>query len=713
MSNANPAYSPARCIIKGNIAGIFYHFFSFFIFLILLTAFSGSSHASPDKEAQAVANTKMESAGKAADSRPRWAKGRLLVIPRAGLSEAEFTKAFRPYGVKSRRKLKELNAHVYELPDGADEVKVMNQLKKDRRFKAVELDRLVEPEQAVTDPDINNSWALPKIQAPTAWDIATGDSVTIAVLDTGVDSNHPDLAANMLPGWNVYDNNTDTSDVYGHGTKVAGTAAAVANNGNGSAGIAWNARILPVRISMPDGRAYLSDMASGIRWAADSGARVANISYGGAESLTVQYAANYMRSKGGVVVMSAGNSGGLNNFPPSDDILVVSATDSNDALASWSSYGPYVDISAPGVSIYTTLNGGGYGYVSGTSFSSPIVAATAALLFSANPDLTPADIDQILTSTSLDLGSTGYDQYFGHGRVNAANAVNAAYAKISVDRTPPVISITSPAGGTVSGSVPVDVNYSDNKGVVRVELYVNGRKAIEDTQPPFAFAWDTTTLADGSYTLVAYAFDAAGNQGASSPVKVTVKNVAADTTPPTISITSPAGGTVSGSVAVNVNYSDDVGVVRTELHVNGTKVMEDTRPGTGFTWDTRLLADGSYTLVAYAFDAAGNRGTSSAVSVAVRNTVVKSEPLPQITRFSLKDGQKVGGIVITTVAADKNAKKISLKANGSVIATTNTNLLTYAWNTWSTAPRGSTITVTAEAFNAKGDVTSKTVTVKN
>lgn len=411
--------------------------------------------------------------------------------------------------------------------------------------------------------------------------------------------------------------------------------------------------------------------------------------------------------------MSAGNNGGLNNFPPSDTIIVTSATDSNDALASWSSYGPHVDVSAPGVSIYTTIRGGGYGYVSGTSFSSPIVAATAALLFSVNPNLAPADIDQLLTGTSQDLGSTGYDQYFGHGRINAASAVSTAYARISTDRTPPVIGITSPTGGTVSGSVPVDVNYSDNKGVVRVELYVNGRKIIEDAQPPFAFAWDTTTLADGSYTLVAYAFDAAGNQGTSSPVKVTVKNVAADTTPPAISITSPAGGTVSGSITVGVNYSDNVGVVRTELYVNGSKVMEDTRPGTGFTWDTRLLADGSYTLVVYAFDAAGNRGASSAVGVTVKNTVVKPEPLPQITRFSLKDGQKVGGTVITTVAADKNTKKINLKANGSIIATVNSNLLVYAWNTWSTIPRGSTITVTAEAFNTRGDVTSRTVTIKN
>ena len=709
MANAKPVHSPLHRIFHSDTAGIFYRFFSFFIFLILLITFSGSSYANPDRKARVTA--KSGSAGKIVSS--RWARGRLLVVPRAGLTAKEFDKATKPYGMKSRRKLNGLNALVYELPDGVDEVQVLDKLKKDRRFKAVELDRLVEPAQVVTDPSFGNSWALPKIQAPAAWDIATGDGIIIAILDTGVDDTHPDLAANMLPGWNAYDNNTDTSDIYGHGTKVAGTAAAVANNGAGSSGVAWNARILPVRISMPDGRAYLSDMAKGIRWAADNGAKIANISYGGAESATVQSAANYMRSKGGVVVMSAGNSGGLNNFPASNAIIVASATDSKDARASWSSYGPYVDVAAPGVSIYTTFRGGGYGYVSGTSFSSPIVAATAALLLSINPDLAPADIDQMLTATTQDLGDAGYDQYYGHGRINAANAVNTAYARISVDRTAPVISIASPTGGTVSGSVPVDVNYSDNKGVVRVDLYVNGRKTIEDTQPPFAFAWDTTTLADGSYTLAAYAFDAAGNQGTSSTVQVTVKNTVADTTPPTISITSPtAGAIVSGSVPVNVNSSDNDGVVRTELHVDGKKVMEGT--GSSFVWDTKLLTDGNHTLLAYAFDAAGNQGASSAVGVSVKNadTSTKTEPLPQITSFNLRDGQNVSRNQNIRVTADRNTRKINLKINGGIIAAANGNSLSYRWNT-SAIPKNSNITVTAEAFNAKGDATSRTVTVRN
>lgn len=258
----------------------------------------------------------------------------------------EFDKATKPYGVKSRRRLNGLNAHVYELPDGVDEVKVLDKLKKDRRFKAVELDRLVEPAQVVTDPLLATVGHCLKFRrlppgilrpvtvSPSRFWIPVWMALTLIWPPTCFPAG---MRMTIIP----------IPVISTYGTKVAGTATAVANNGAGSSGLAWNARILPVRISMPDGRAYLSDMAKGIRWAADNGARIANISYGGAESLTVQSAANYMRSKGGVVVMSAGNSGGLNNFPASNAIIVASATDSKDARASWSSYGPYVDVAAP------------------------------------------------------------------------------------------------------------------------------------------------------------------------------------------------------------------------------------------------------------------------------------------------------------------------------------------------------------------------------
>lgn len=290
--------------------------------------------------------------------------------------------------------------------------------------------------------------------------------------------------------------------------------------------------------------------------------------------------------------MSAGNSGGLLNYSPSDSLIVVSATGSNDALASFSSYGPYVDVAAPGVSIYTTNRGGGYSYASGTSFSSPITAAIIALMLSANPDLTPADASDIIKSTAIDLGAPGFDYLYGHGRIDAKRAVEAAYTQISFDNIPPVISISSPTGGEVSGTVPVDVNYSDNKAVVKVELYVNDKKTITDTQAPFAFAWDTTQLTDGNYTLTAHAFDAAGNQGTSAAVSVTVKNVTTSTTPdapsgPKITSTNLSDGMRVGRYqTVNATASDEQGISRISFSVNGQELAVSHGSTLSYRWHT-------------------------------------------------------------------------------------------------------------------------------
>ncbi len=585
----------------------------------ILAGCASLSHAAPSASAQGGGLVVAQDAGPIGKQPfAGWAKGRLLIAPRAGLAAGEFENALKPHNGKSRIHLKKLNAHIVELPEDADEVEVMRELKKDNRLKYVELDMAVTHDAVVSDPSYSSSWALPKIQTPIAWDSANGSGVTIAILDTGVDSTHPDLAPNMVPGWNTYDNNSNTTDVYGHGTMVAGTAAMAANNSMGSAGVAWGAKIMPVRISAPDGSvAYWSTVAQGIYWAADHGARVVNISYGGVSgSATVQSAAQYLRNKGGVAVVSAGNTGGLLGYAASDSMLVAAATDSNDLRASWSSYGSYVDISAPGVSIYTTLRGGGYGNVSGTSFSSPIVAATAALMISANNNLSPADIDQILKSTAIDRGTTGYDNYYGAGRVDAAKAVATARSiiktAISLDAQAPAILITSPVGSKVTGNVPVDVNYSDNVGVTRAELYVNGQKFATDDIAPFAFAWDTSALMGGAYTLVAYAYDAAGNTGVSPTVSVTIGS---DTVAPVISSFNLANGmTVSNKQTVKVTATDDQGVAKIILSIDGKQVAVAYGSSLSYSWNTRNIAKGVHIATVQAYDAANNI-VSKAVTV--------------------------------------------------------------------------------------------------
>jgi hypothetical protein len=370
---------------------------------------------------------------------------------------------------------------------------------------------------------------------------------------------------------------------------------------------------MPVRISGLDGYAYFSTIAQGINWAADNGAKVVNISYGVSGSSTVQSAAQYLRSKGGVVVVSAGNSSALDGTAAHDSMLSVAATDSNDARASFSTYGDFVDLAAPGVSIYATTRGGGYGNWSGTSFSSPITAATVALMMSANSKLAPADIDKILKSTAVDLGTTGFDQKFGYGRIDAAKAVAAAKSYAASDTQAPAIGITSPTGGKVAGVVPVDVNYSDNVGVTRAEFYVNGSKVASDDTSPFAFAWDTASYGDGTYTLVAKAYDAAGNVGTSPSVSVSIGN---DATFPVISsFNLTSGMTVSPTKqTIKVSATDNQSIAKISLVIDGKEMAVAYGGSLSYSWNTRKVAKGAHTVTVRITDNSGNV-TSKTVTV--------------------------------------------------------------------------------------------------
>lgn len=542
--------------------------------------------------------------------------GRILVMPRAGMTDGALAKILRENGEGRARRVGRSELRIVELTPGREQAMV-ERLARHPHFKFAELDRLVPASLVTNDPYFGNQWHLPKIGADAAWDQSSGSGITIAILDTGVDAAHPDLAAKIVPGWNFHANTNNTTDDYGHGTKVAGSAAAVYNNGAGVAGVAGAAKIMPIRIAGADGYASLSAMASGLIYAADNGARVANISYICADSATVISAANYMKSKGGLVTSSAGNYGVDEGIAATTSMIPVSATDSGDAKASWSSYGAYVAMSAPGTGIYSTTKGGGYGSVSGTSFSAPVTAGVIALMMAANPKLSSSEIESLLYATAVDLGTAGRDPKFGHGRVNAAAAVQAALnATSTADTQAPTASIGAPLGSsTVTGLVPVDVSASDNVGVTKVELRVNGTLVATDTSAPFAFSWDSAMVANGMATLSATAIDAAGNAGRSADVAVNVANVAAvDTVPPVLSIANPINGSkVKGNVAIKVNASDNngtAGLVQT-LYIDGARVATVSGGTLSYNWNTKKASAGGHSIQAVATDAAGNSTTQS------------------------------------------------------------------------------------------------------
>ncbi|MBC7452759.1 MAG: S8 family serine peptidase [Massilia sp.] len=564
------------------------------------------------------------------DDTGAYARGRILVESRAGMSNDDLEKILKVHGGK-RRKIGQSNLHVVELPVGMSELAMVALLKRNPAFKFAELDRRVKSALAVTDPYAGSEWHLAKIGAPPAWDTTQGAGVTIAILDSGVDGTHPDLAPNMVPGYNVYGNNNDTSDVCGHGTAVAGSAAARTNNGIGVAGVAGQAKIMPIRIAYADTSgacyAYASTIASGITYAADHGARIANVSYGPLAGIAaIQSAAQYMKSKGGLVFVSAGNNGIDEQTTPTTTLIAVSATDSNDAKASWSSYGAFVSLAAPGAGIWTTSKGGIYQSWNGTSFASPVAAGVAALMMAAAPSLDGADIEQALFSSAVDLGPAGRDPQFGYGRVNAAAGVKAAIAKAGVaDTQAPTAQITSPtASSSVSGVVTVAVNASDNVGVDRVELKVNGTVVGVDSATPFSFSWNSANAANGMNTLVATAFDKAGNAAASSPVAVNVANapppVVKDTTAPVVMIDNPVAGSVSGSVNVSVHATDNSGAagIRQTLYIDNVLVAQGSGGSLAYTWRTWRVNPGNHSVKVIAKDAAGNASAASVTVQVVR-----------------------------------------------------------------------------------------------
>jgi subtilisin family serine protease len=272
--------------------------------------------------------------------------------------------------------------------------------------------------------------------------------VVVAVLDTGV-SAHPELVSALLPGRNFTDSPggaTDATDRAGHGTHVAGTIAADA--GSGVEGVAYDAKILPIKVLGDSGSGWSDWIANGIVWAADNGADVINMSLGGASSSTVQTSAlAYARSKGVTVIAAAGNdNNSLPHYPAADaGVIAVSAVDSLQQKASFSNYGSYVDIAAPGVNIASTYLDGGFVGMNGTSMATPHVAGVAALIKGAAPSLTPDQVEQALIASVTDLGTPGRDDIFGAGLVDAQRAVSAANALESPGPVQPVVApVTAP-----------------------------------------------------------------------------------------------------------------------------------------------------------------------------------------------------------------------------------------------------------------------------
>ena len=265
------------------------------------------------------------------------------------------------------------------------------------------------------------------VRLPQAWSVTKGSPQrTIAIVDTGVELDHPDLSARLAPGWDFVNSDAVPADDAGHGTAVASVAAAITDNGLGVAGAAWNARILPVKVLDEHGGGTMATVAQGITWAVDQGADVINLSLGGEEdSAVLRSAVSYAAAHDVVVVAAAGNSADtVPNYPAAiEEVIAVSAVGTNGYFAYFSSFGDWVDVAAPGMFVYGASPDWSYQSYQGTSVAAPLVAGAALLVRSQYPEMAAPDVGQRLLTSAQDRGRTGFDRYYGHGLLDAYAAV--------------------------------------------------------------------------------------------------------------------------------------------------------------------------------------------------------------------------------------------------------------------------------------------------
>ncbi|MGD9475713.1 MAG: S8 family serine peptidase [Eubacteriaceae bacterium] len=372
---------------------------------------------------------------------------------------------------------------VIELKDQAATDEAIAEISQNPNVLSVEKNGVIEASSLPNDPYIldGSAWQFEKIGMDAIWEnLNSSQEIIVAVIDTGLNTSHPDLAGRITTGYDYMEETTAVTDLSGHGTMVSGCVAAAVNNGIGVSGsaVSANVKIAPYRTGgqyAGDKNLYISYIAAAIMAAADrSDVSVINMSFGTYSAYdSISNSVDYAVSKGKLLVASAGNEGSTSNggkyvYPASyDGVISVAATDSSDGHPSFSQYNDKVDVSAPGSSVYTTTRNGAYGTASGTSFAAPIVAGAAALLMSIDDSLTASDVEILLKDTALDLGSIGKDNYFGYGRIQLDQAV--AVVKSEKPLTGIALSQTSMsllAGNTNGLSVVYSpVNTTESKTV--------------------------------------------------------------------------------------------------------------------------------------------------------------------------------------------------------------------------------------------------------
>ncbi len=473
---------------------------------------------------------------------------------------------------------------------------------------------IAQPRELVGTPDdadyAKQSTYLTQVNAPNAWDVQHGSAdVRIAVVDSGVDLTHPDLIGKVVDEYNAVDGSSDVTDTVGHGTFVAGVAAAATGNAVGVAGAGYDSSVLVVKVADGDGLIFDDAVASGITWAADHGADVINLSLGAYESSSLEQAAiNYAVGKEVLVVAAAGNDATTTMMYPAayPNVIAVGAT-SGSAKADFSNYGSWVDVAAPGVDIYSTTPTAGseffgsasYDVGDGTSFSSPLVAGEAALIAAQQPGISVADLRTAVTASAHGFAGQG----LGTGRVD----FRAAFDHIRPAGTP---TITAPASAAVTGAVRITATSTAS----RVRFQVDGAwlgASVAVVGGSASATWSSWGARNGSHTVKAVSCSPAGSECVTAAAARTF--TVANTAP---IVRAPAsGGTVGGAFTISAGAAGG-GLA---FYIDGVKRGFDGSAPYALAYSASSLADGTHRVKVVSCSSSGTLCTGPA-SAEVRFT---------------------------------------------------------------------------------------------
>ncbi|PLT35776.1 S8 family serine peptidase [Bacillus sp. V5-8f] len=589
------------------------------------------------------------------------------------------------------------NYSLVSVPAGSDLKSFADQLLTYKAVESVEPNYEVKTTFKPGDTSFGKQWYLNKINMPAAWDRTKGSSgVTVAVVDGGFSLTHPELKGKFVKPYNAVNGETTFSSG-DHATHVSGIIGAAMNN-IGTAGIAPNVKIMPVNVFMGE----MADsywVADGIMYAADSGADIINLSLTTEEKASVlEYAVKYAASKGVMVVAAAGNSHSTKPFYPAafSSVVGVSAVDSKDQLAPFSNYGSYIDMSAPGVNIFSTISNGRYAMMDGTSMASPVISGVSALILSKNPFLTPAETEQILKNSAVDLGTKGWDNKFGYGRIDAYNALQ----KTPEPMSPVTLSSTLfVENGT--GTLPTSFNAHKNTSV---SLYVQDAKGTTVRKLITNKAWsggkvsynwdgklDTGAYApSGNYKITARASNKRHSLSKTVNVEIKDEIVPVVTFSKSSIVYSPA---VKAKLEIPFTLNKSANVTTEVFDSSGNLVRKAKTVFTGgsssIVWNGNdqsgnRVRDGAYKLVVTADDQEGRKSEPKTVAVTVDTVAPVGTIAPSSNLFKMN-----GKTTFSVKGMVKEAARVTVKvtdAKGTIVRTLvsgqswKAGTTTFAWN---------------------------------